>query len=58
MEFCTRFLRPANFNHQKRKDELAKPNAPFALHFAPYWTQFEKVDERKFVYKMVEPSTH
>lgn len=58
MEFCTRFLRPANFNHQQIKDELAKPNASFGLHFAPYWTHFEKVEDRKFVYKMVEPSTH
>jgi hypothetical protein len=56
--FCTGFLRPARFSHEKRREELAKPDASFGLHFAPYWTEFKKVDDRKFVYKMVEPSTH
>jgi len=57
-DFCTRFLRPARFSQEKRKEEMAKPDADFGLHFAPYWTEFKKVDERKFVYKMIEPSTH
>lgn len=56
--FCTGFLRPAKFSEEKRREELAKPNASFGLHFAPYWTEFKKVGDRKFVYKVVEPSTH
>ncbi len=56
--FCTGFLRPAKFSQEKRREHLSKPGADFGLHFAPYWTEFKKVDERKFVYKIVEPSTH
>ncbi len=56
--FCTGFIRPARFSEEKRRELLSKPDADFGLHFAPYWTEFKKVDERKFVYKMVEPSTH
>lgn len=56
--FCTGFLRPARFNQEKRREHLSKPDVDFGLHFAPYWTEFKKVDERKFVYKMVEPSTN
>ncbi len=57
-DFCTGFLRPARFSKEKRREILSNPNSDFGLHFAPYWTEFKKVDERKFVYKMVEPSTN
>ncbi len=56
-QFCTKFLRPAKFSEKERREALNKSN-DFGLNFAGYYTKFEKVADRKFVYKMVEPSTH
>ena len=56
-EFCTKFLKPAKFSGKERREALAKSD-DFGLNFASYYTEFEKVADRKYVYKVVMPSTH
>ncbi len=55
-EFCTKFLKPAR--PEKEIREALQNGGDFGLNFAPYYTEFKKVDDRKFVYKVVHPSTH
>jgi hypothetical protein len=57
-QFCTQFLRPARFSEAERKEQISNPSTSFGNHFSPYYTEFKKISERKFVYKIVEPSTH
>ena len=56
-QFCTKFLRPTKFNESERRVALQE-SKDFGLNFAAYYTKFEKIADRKFIYKVVEPSTH
>lgn len=57
-EFCTKFLKPSIFSESERREALNKKDAHFGLNFASYYTQFQKIADRKYVYKVVSPSTH
>ena len=57
-KFCTTFLQPAVSEEQRRKDKLVGGSEGFNLHFKPYYTMFEKIENRKYEYKVVMPSTH
>ncbi|WP_142783391.1 hypothetical protein [Changchengzhania lutea] len=52
--FCTGFLKPA-ISAEKR-NELKKDS--FDAHFQTYFTEFKKINEREYSYKVVMPSTH
>jgi len=53
--FCTKFLRPAQCSIAERQKKMDEGKmSPFCA----YWTQFTKIDDRTFEYKVTEPSTH
>jgi len=60
-DFCTGFLRKA-VSEKRRKEQIEKDKADGQMmsgaHFAAHYTKFEKIGDRKFEYKVVEPSTH
>ncbi len=57
-QFCTNFVRLARFSKEERDKQISNQSFAFGNYFSPYYTEFKKVGERKFIYKVVEPSTH
>lgn len=58
-QFCTGFVKCVRYSQEERKKKLDEVESGTldAIHFASYYTKFEKIGDRKYEYKVVSPST-
>ncbi len=57
-QFCTQFLKPAKYSYKEWRETMQKEPNNFGLNFASHYTEFKKIGDRKYVYKVTQPSTH
>ena len=55
-QFCTGFLKPAKYNYGEWL-QAQKEGGGASVHFSNYYTEFKKISDRKYSYKVVSSYT-
>ena len=55
-QFCTGYLKPAKYSHSEWL-QAKKNGGGMDVHFSNYYTEFKKVSDRKYSYKVVSSYT-
>ncbi len=55
-QFCTGFLKPAKYSHAEWL-QAQKEGGGAEVHFSNYYTEFKKISDRKYSYKVVSSYT-